>query len=91
MGKRGKLAKGLTARRDHVETAQAALMGLLVDVDEVILRNQQAMRRTGLVADVLEPAVKRLAEIRDDIRLAQRELGEAWSEAQSRRWSDGKG
>jgi len=62
------------------------LIGLILDVDEVIVRNQQAIRRTGLVDEVLSPAVERLEEMRDNLSLAQRELGIVWKDWQAGRW-----
>jgi hypothetical protein len=69
-----------------VETALGALQRALIDLDEVILRNQQAMRRTGLVVDVLGPALERLTEIRGWAEIAKREMAAAWQENEKTRW-----
>ena len=62
------------ARRDHLETAMAALVGLLVTMDEVILRMEQAMRRSEVVADVLRPGVRRLHQAREDLDWLRQEI-----------------
>jgi hypothetical protein len=81
--------KGCNAvARDRIEAAQAHLVGMLVNIDELILRNQQAMRRSGVVVEVLEPAVKRLERMRHELRLAQKELNAAWVEGQNRKWEE---
>jgi hypothetical protein len=49
-------------------------VGALIDIDELILREQQAMRRTELVHDVLAPSVQRLEELRWSLRMAHSEL-----------------
>lgn len=74
------------AERDHIETAQAMLCGMLANLDECILRNQQAMRRTGVVVEVLEPAIVRMEMLRAELRVVQRELREAWLKGQAKRW-----
>ena len=73
-------------QRDSLETAQAELIGLLRDLDEVILRNRQAVRRTPLVADVLGPGIERLTEIRESLRRVQENVNTAWSQGQERNW-----
>lgn len=82
----GRVKNANVVERDHIEAAQAALCGLLVSVDECILRNQQAMRRTGVVVEVLEPAVVRMEMLRAELRVVQRELSAAWVEGQQRKW-----
>lgn len=84
--KAGKLKRECSEKRDHIETASAVLYGLVVSVDEILLRNQQAIRRTAVVEDVLGPAVCRLVEIRQDLMTVQQEIHQAWSEEQERRW-----
>lgn len=74
------------SRRDCIESAQAELVGLLRDLDEVILRNQQAIRRTELVADVLAPGIERLVEIRNSLRRVHKTVNTAWAEGQERNW-----
>ena len=84
--KRGHKPKEQASKRDHLETAQAEMVGLLRDLDEVILRNKQAMRRTAIVVDVLTPAVERLVEIRESLRVVHTEINEVWSSGQERNW-----
>jgi len=82
----GRLRKNDTSERDNIETAQAALSGMLVHVDECILRSHQAMQRSSLVIDVLEPAIRRLEAIRSELRLAQKSLNAVWLKGQERKW-----
>jgi hypothetical protein len=79
-----------THKRDHLETAQITLVSVLFDIDELILRNRQAMRRTGLVTDVLTPAIERLAQLRESIHSIQAEVREAWVQGQENDWKDDK-
>lgn len=72
--------------RDHVELVQVLLMDMLIDIDELILRNQQAMRRSGVVVDVLTPSTERLAELRRSVTAAQGELSALWHDGQAVRW-----
>jgi ABC-type transporter Mla subunit MlaD len=65
-------------QRDHIEQALAHMAGILTDLDEVILRNRQAVRRTDLVKDVLDPALARLVGIQHELEEAQDELVQAW-------------
>ena len=83
---RGRLTKKRAAERDQVDQALYALSNSLIEIDEVILRNRQALRRSPLVGEVLEPAVERLASIRKRVRSAQRSLGDLWADGQTRRW-----
>lgn len=65
-------------RQDHLEQALAHLAGISADLDEVVLRNRQAIRRTSLVEEVLDPALERLKAIRKELDRAQHELKLAW-------------
>jgi len=78
-------------RQDFVEQALAHMVSVMADLDEVILRNRQAIRRTDLVKDVLDPALARLAEIQRELRSAQAELKEAWKEGRGREDQDQEG
>ena len=82
----GRLKTKNTEKRDQVETAMFVLKRAERDLDEVILRSQQAVRRTGLVADVLDPAIERLMQIRKRVRVAKRAMNEAWLMGQAERW-----
>jgi hypothetical protein len=84
--KRGHPKHELRIKRDEIETAQAELVGLVRDLDEVMLRLQQAMRRTQLVADVLAPAMKRTAEIRKALRRVHEQVNTAWARGQENNW-----
>jgi len=86
--RRGRLTNKGQVRRDGVETAMMLLHAMLTDVDELMVRNQQAMRRTALVAPVLEPAVDRLHHMRAELRLCQRHLSGVWSDGEAQRWID---
>jgi len=61
-----------------------------MDIDELILRNRQAMRRTGLVNDVLTPAIERLDQLRKSIHSIQADVQAAWSQGQEKDWIDDK-
>lgn len=82
----GRLKTKNSETRDQVETAMMALKSAERDLDEVILRSQQAVRRTSLVADVLDPAIERLMQIRKRVRVAKRAMNEAWLTGQAERW-----
>ena len=84
---KGRLTSAGQERRDKVEAALFALSSAIVMIDEVILRVNQAMRRTRLVDPVLVPALERLVEIRADVVVARQELSDYWSDRQSDRWA----
>ena len=82
----GRLTDQARRMRDELETAQAILLGVSVDLDEVALRIRQAMRRTPLVGDVLGPALRRVERIHAGLRQAQCELSKNWNDEQARKW-----
>lgn len=82
----GRLKNKAQKRRDYIEWAMFELRAAERDLDEVILRNKQAKRRTSLVDDVLDPAIERLIEIRKSVRRAKLAMNENWIEGQARRW-----
>jgi hypothetical protein len=84
---KGRISSDKARQRDHIETAQAELAGMTLLIDEIILRTRQAMTRTQLVGDVLEPAIGKLVAMRRSVRNATAELTDAWSEGQAERWS----
>lgn len=88
---RGALPNDARDRRDQVEDAMFALTGVLRDLTEVELRIQQAVRRSGVVAVVLNPALERLAEMGGRLRSAQAALHTHWSIEQTERWRQGQG
>jgi hypothetical protein len=57
-----------------------------LDLEEVALRIHQAIKRSLLVKDLLDPALERLDQICKDMKLAREEINKAWIEGQSRRW-----
>lgn len=81
----GKLDRASTSERDLLETAMALLTAMQVMVDEVSVRTGQAQRRTGLVSDVLGPAVLRLAEIKGDLQATHRAIAQYYA-VQGARW-----
>lgn len=84
----GRLERECSRRRDHIETAQAVLLRLMIDVDEVIVRNQQAISGKGSVDNILAPAIERLVEMSDDLHLARDELIQVWTDGQAVRWRE---
>jgi hypothetical protein len=86
----GRLKTKNAEKRDQVETAMFMLIHAERDLDEVILRSQQAVRRTSLVADVLNPAIERLLQIRGRVRVAKGSLNEAWLAGQEDLWEGKK-
>jgi len=72
--------------RNRLETAQTLLVEVSLDLDEVALRIRQAIRRSNLVIDVLQPASERLEEIHQDMRLAHSEIKKVWEEGQVKKW-----
>lgn len=85
MAKRGPIPGG-TDERDHLESAQAYLVGLHVSVEETALRIRQAIRRSPSTADLLQPALLALQRIERDGRTAQAHITSAWADGQGRRW-----
>jgi len=83
------LTKRAHTQRTHLETAQAALSTLLADVDEVTLRNRQAMQRSPLVEPVLSPALDRLNGIRAGVAVALDELSSIWYAERADGWPFG--
>ena len=82
----GRLNRKSAKKRDCLEIALFSLGTSIVEIEEVLLRNKQAIRRTPLVEDVLGPAVVRLNTIRDSLRKSQLAIGEIWNEQQAKRW-----
>ena len=82
----GDLPAAAKARRDVIEDAIASLYRVLLDIDELALRLDQAIRRAAVVAPVLHPAQERLAQVRGRVAGLHASLGAYWSAGQSRRW-----
>jgi len=72
--------------QDRLDEAQSILAAICVDLDELILRMSQAIRRTSLFKDVLDPAVERLDLVRGEISRAQGNLNISWEEGQRKKW-----
>ena len=73
-------------RRDVVEDALASLYRVMIDLEELSLRIDQAIRRASVVSPVLVPAQERLAQIQTRLSALHHSLGEYWSAGQSHRW-----
>lgn len=84
--KRGRPSGKQQQERDYLEIAQAELIGLERDLDEVAIRMRQAVRRTAMVSDVLEPGIERLNEIRHSLQLVHEKVNLAWSQGQEKDW-----
>jgi len=72
-----------------VELALFALCFSLELQEEVEVRIRQAIKRTPLVADVLDPALSRLKEVRCQVRLARGVVRELWQSGQAGSWEMG--
>jgi hypothetical protein len=88
MTPKGRLTLIAEKRRDQIEEEMAVLARSLRDIDEILLRMQQAIRRSSIVYDVLGPAVERLLALRSSLRSAQDVIGLIWKEEQTRHWSE---
>jgi hypothetical protein len=88
MTPKGRLTLKAEIRRDQIEEEMAVLARSLRDIDEILLRMQQAIRRSSIVYDVLGPAVERLLALRSSLRSAQSAIGLIWKEEQTRHWSE---
>lgn len=84
--KAGQLMKGNVEQRDRVETAMFLLGRSSIELEECILRTQQALRRSSHVGTVLDPALERLETIRKNVAAARRELSDYWVRRQGERW-----
>lgn len=82
----GRISDDRKTERDHLEEAQVLLLTISIDLDEVSLRIRQAIRRTRIVEDVLNPAVERLDQVHDDLQRMQRDLRSSWEEGQRKKW-----
>lgn len=85
--KRGPVGKG-AAERDALETVLAMMPALLEALNEIAIRNTQAVARSGLVEPVLQPALERLAGMQADLEMVRAQLIRAWEQGQRRRWQD---
>ncbi len=77
---KGRIKASEQRRREQVEAVQARLMLAALDLDEVTLRQRQALRRFPALGGVLDPAIERLGEIRREVRKAHQLMAELWNE-----------
>ncbi len=76
-------------QEEHKHQVEEALFALSTTIDlqnEVGLRIQQAVRRSPLVGDVLDPAVERLVEANRNVLRAHGLLSWLWSRGQKEGW-----
>ena len=81
--KAGRPKAGSTMQRDAIETIQLELIALSIDAQEIEDRIHQAMLRTPLVKDVLDPAIIRLGQVKDSLGIVHSEFANAWDNDQS--------
>lgn len=81
--KGGRPARGTTIRRDAIESIEAEIIALQMDLDELDMRTRQALRRTPVVNDVLGPAVTRLAQMRSSLGYIKTQFDIAWDQEQA--------
>lgn len=84
----GRVIRKNAVIRDHIECAQVLLMSIAVDIDEVAIRIDQAIKRTHIVRDVLQPSQDRLEGIRSDLATIQDELSQTWRDGQANKWNE---
>jgi len=82
----GDLPVAAKERRDVIEDALASLWRVLLDLDELAVRLDQAVRRAAIVSPVLAPAQERLAQVRVRVAALHSDLGAYWSAGQAHRW-----
>jgi hypothetical protein len=82
----GDLPADAKVRRDQIEDALAVLYRVLIDIDEMSLRIDQAIRRASIVSPVLVPAQERLLQVRARLAVLHTAMGAYWAAGQSRRW-----
>lgn len=83
----GRWTRGSTDERERLEAVTAAIVGALMDLEELELRLEQAMRRSELVVAVLAPARERTVELRCELERARVEMTSYYG-AQVSRWQD---
>jgi len=82
----GTLPADAQQRREQVEEDLACLYRVLVDMDELSIRIDQAMRRSSAVHPVLIPAQERLGQVRERLARLHKTMGQQWQTGQSHRW-----
>lgn len=86
--KRGAWPEEQVKRKQRIETASVMMAHVQDDLDEIMVRVCQAMRRSSLVCDALAPAVERIAGIKADLDIAEREIRAMWSDERAQRNQD---
>lgn len=86
MKTRGRYPGGRTGGRNQVEDYQAMMLAISMDLDEIRLRINQAMKRSSAVADVLGPAVERLDGISEQVAMMQDGMFVIWHERNAVQW-----
>ncbi len=77
---RGRISSEDQRMRERAEAIQAGLLLAALDLDEVQLRQRQALRRYPNLSGVLNPALDRLGEIQREVRRAHELMAELWNE-----------
>lgn len=83
---RGRLIKSGEIMRDDFEEILFAVSVAIEDLDEIIIRNRQAVRRTQLVSDVLNPGIERLVSTQRSLSSVRDDLKAFWSQRQNGNW-----
>lgn len=86
MKSRGRYPGGRTGGRNQVENYQATLMVIQMDLDEIKLRINQAIKRSSSVTDVLAPAIERLMSIEEQVVIMQDGVFVIWQERNAVQW-----
>ena len=86
--KAGRLPTESAQIRDEVEGVLFTLGTQLAHINELKLRNRQAIDRTNLVAPVLTPAIERLDQMEHDLRRIQAHMADLWEYGQAARWPE---
>lgn len=85
----GPLKQGCEVGRNSIETVQIVIVDMMLDLDELRIRTEQAMRRTSSVADVLAPGLERLEKAQQNLELMQAELVKFAKAQHAARWGGG--
>ncbi len=80
---RGRISDQAQEQRERLETIQARLLLAAYGLDETILRQKQALRRSPNLGSVLHPALERLLEIQREVKQASALMKELWSETRN--------
>lgn len=86
MKTRGRYPGGRAGGRNQVEDYQAMLMAMQMDLDEIKLRINQAIKRSCSVTDVLAPAIERISNIEEQVVIMQDGVFVIWHERNAVQW-----